>query len=233
MLLAITGIVINRLTSSNPELGAALLRYYWFRLSDVMLPAGAALVTVRLLARMKPQFPLAWQGVVATLIIGLTTLFGWRLVEKSRDPRPPADRQTLPTSSTDRRTTDRIYDDWQDVCEWIANETSSDECVLTPRLQQTFKWYAGRSEVVSWKDIPQDAHGILEWKKRIDDVFGRGETMSLANLSHQELSDLAEKYHFRYVIVQNDRRPYQWDVARVYRNGSYTVVTVPVSPARD
>lgn len=227
ILLAFVGIVIDRWTSTNPELGAVILRYYWFRLSDMLLPVGVALAVGRWLARRKLFFPLAWQGGIAMLIIGLASLHGWQLLEKSGDPRPPADRQTLPASARDRDYTDRVYDDWRDVCRWIAKKTPSDESFLTPRQQQTFKWYAGRSEVVSWKDIPQDAGGVLEWKERMDAVYGRGEYPSLAHLSQQELTELAEKYHFRYIIVQNNRGPYWWDVTRVYWNTTYTVVTLP------
>ena len=45
---------------------------------------------------------------------------------------------------------------------------------LIPRLAFTFKWYAGRGEVVNWKETPQDAASLVAWWKRIQDIYATG-----------------------------------------------------------
>ena len=50
----------------------------------------------------------------------------------------------------------------------------ADALFLTPRMSQTFRWYASRGEVVNWKDIPQDAKGIVEWWRRLGEIWGVG-----------------------------------------------------------
>ena len=41
-------------------------------------------------------------------------------------------------------------------------------------MQQSFKWYAGRSDVVNYKDIPQDPRSIVDWWRAINEIYGAG-----------------------------------------------------------
>jgi hypothetical protein len=67
--------------------------------------------------------------------------------------------------------TQETQKNWVRVCRWIADNTPQDALFLTPRKQQTFKWYAGRAEFVNWKDAPQDAPALLQWQRRMSDVW--------------------------------------------------------------
>ena len=49
-----------------------------------------------------------------------------------------------------------------------------DAVFLVPRDAQTFKWYTGQRDVVNWKDVPQDAKTLLEWWRRIQDIYATG-----------------------------------------------------------
>jgi hypothetical protein len=73
---------------------------------------------------------------------------------------------------------------WRDVCAWIRANTPGDACFVTPIEAETFKWQAQRGQFVNWKDIPQDARGIVEWKRRIDAVVKtRGKPEALRQLA--------------------------------------------------
>ena len=75
---------------------------------------------------------------------------------------------------------------------------------MTPRHQQTFKWYAGRAEVVNWKDVPQDAANLREWYRRFREVFPRRLGTLRVTIQYDQLRQLGEQYGVRYLIV--DRR---------------------------
>ena len=105
---------------------------------------------------------------------------------------------------------------------------------LTPRHQQSFKWYAHRAEVVNWKDVPQDAAALTLWQQRFDDVFpvAKGSRMIRVTIRHKTLRRYREDYGVRYLIV--DRRVVgpSLPLVRVYpageeRNDSYAVYELP------
>jgi hypothetical protein len=129
------------------------------------------------------------------------------------------------------------FRDWQRVCQWIEDETPSDAKFLTPREQQTFKWYAGRAEAVTWKDVPQDARGLIEWKKRMDDVHPREAAHrqhGLAAFDDLTLVGRAQKYGARYIVIDRRRGGRQIGLPRVYpqlgdENSSFEVYRVPES----
>jgi len=91
-------------------------------------------------------------------------------------------------------------------------------------LSHTFKWYARRSEVVNWKEIPQDARAIVRWWRRIEDIHGPGrqllEEPSLARLSAERLKQLGERYDADYVLTVREP-PLELDA--VYENRGYVI----------
>jgi hypothetical protein len=99
-------------------------------------------------------------------------------------------------------------DDWREVCRWANEETPTDAVFLVPRMSQTFRWYAGRGEVVTRKDLPQDAPAIVEWWQRLADIYGTGEQAtpadSLTQLGAERLRALSEKYGASYVVTRPD-----------------------------
>ncbi|MBL9124268.1 MAG: hypothetical protein JNG90_11595, partial [Planctomycetaceae bacterium] len=102
---------------------------------------------------------------------------------------------------------------------------------LTPRLTQTFKWYAGRAEVVNLKDVPQDARSIVDWWQRLASIhrvlLPTGERVwldSLAEQSPARLRELAARYEFDYLIAEREPK---LDLERIYSNNSYAVYRLP------
>jgi hypothetical protein len=112
------------------------------------------------------------------------------------------------------------------VCDWVRTNTANDAIFLTPLGQQTFKWYAQRGEVVTWKDIPQDAIGLAEWWKRYCRVRA-WEMSPLAPREYRErLRELASQYHVRYLLAVRPVVPAGARLRTVYTNGCFAVYQV-------
>lgn len=234
-------------------LAAPLLKYYWFRLSDSLLAIGAALAIGRLLVPALVQGAAAgtWGTIVAMLAVGAN--LSQIAYERSQErlpgsliqPRPTAD---LPAERTVQKGSSVVaasprplsaaeqFEYWRDVCRWVKDNTPPDAKVLTPRRQQTFKWYAQRAEVVSWKDVPQDAEGIVGWQRVLSEVFPPGSGQSgLTFHSDETLIALARKYGASYIIIDRTRSPRPIGLLPLYpdlprQNPAYGVYRVP--PAR-
>jgi hypothetical protein len=117
------------------------------------------------------------------------------------DPRSNADKASLPSDQDPQRSR-AIYHHWRNACQWIRSHTAADALFLTPRSQQTFKWYAQRSEVVSWKDVPQDSRGLLEWQQRVTDCAPIWNSdFGLAVQDPVAIHELVEKYDVDYLLI--------------------------------
>jgi hypothetical protein len=225
--IAACGMWIALTVAVAPDFAATWLRFYWFRMSDVMVPLGVSLAACRILWRAqqadRPWFAWALAAVLAVALGHMGQLASLR----HRDPRPPADSAT----------SDLVA--WRAICDWAALETPSDAVFLTPRNSQTFRWYSGRGEVVTRKDIPQDAAGIVEWWRRLQrlhladidtpNVHWRD---SLAELDADQLLELGREFGAQYVITTAD--PPLPLVQVGPRTSSYAVYRLtPTTPAKD
>jgi hypothetical protein len=157
---------------SDPEFAATLLRYYWFRWNDVIWPI-VLVFTITSMVRIlvshgressshRSQAQRAVVLIVASLL-PVTGFLGYRFWVSMTTELPPADRQTLIIRTEPRVDHLLTLEHWRAACEWVRTHTEKADLCLTPRYQQTFKWYAQRPEVVCWKDSPQDAKGLLQW----------------------------------------------------------------------
>ena len=214
--IACAGVAISLLEYTSTPLAAGLLRFYWFRLADVAVPLAAALVGADLVLHLLHTRPhVGKPALLSVILLAVFHVGGYALV------RPfPAE----PRSDWHRV---RNYADWCRACYWIAEsgQIPRDARFLTPRMAQTFKWYTGRSEVVNWKDVPQDARSIVRWWDEIRDIHavegsdGRRWHRSLSSLGAPRLARLGAKYDADYVlttrwprlnmpIVYDDRKSY-------------------------
>jgi hypothetical protein len=126
----------------------------------------------------------------------------------------------------------RYFEDWKKVCQFIERSTPEDEVLLTPRHQQSFKWYAGRAEVVNWKDVPQDTLHLIEWRRRFSDVFPMRLGRRRTTIRYEDLLKLQQQYHVRYMIVDRRVVGLELPLARVYprsneMNQTYAVYLLP------
>jgi len=223
VIIALTGGAICWLSFYAEDLGAALLRFYWFRLADFAVPMGVALEgTSFALGRLRWRPAVArWPVAIAILLAGVH--LGAHLL---RLPVAAPPRAYLVYA--DRSPEERLdfYADWRDACSWIARpgNVPANDRFLTPMMSHTFKWYTGRAEVANWKEIPQDAVAIVEWWQRIEEVYvvgrRRPEDESLADLGAERLQELGARYEARYVVTVTQPR---LDLPVLYENQTYIV----------
>jgi hypothetical protein len=153
------GLSINLFLSNEPLRAATLLRYYWFRQADAVIPAAVALALVCVAIELRRRSSRSAQLATAIIVLLCSAHLVRVTAERWRTPFPPAIA--------------RMHDPvaWVAACEWIRDHASPDDKCLIPRHAQSFKWYASRADVVNWKDIPQDAKSVVQWFARIEDVF--------------------------------------------------------------
>jgi len=243
--LAIVGIIIDQLIvlgiiiipsmySYFEGIAASLLKYYWYRLSDAMQPVGAALVLVAFIRSLESRRPVVGQWALMVAIVVAGANLAYTNYQRRDDFRPRADVQMLPTWVDDAEEARRTCKDWHRVCRWIMHNTDTNAKFLTPRAQQTFKWYAQRSEVCSWKDVPQNAVGIVEWWRTLHEIYpGQVIRNGLAMHGEGRLVELAHKYDADYIVTDRHMNPRALVLPRVYPtslsepNRSYEVYRVP------
>ena len=238
-LIAIIGGVISVFAKQVPDLAASLLRFYWFRLADAWVPFCGSLAIV---AWIMPTCDVQTnpQTLRVRLMIGSAILLAAGLVEVSHWNQrmnllvPGACRQSLIGLRPGDRLTaqQKAFEDWINVCQWIAENTDEDAVILTPRHQQTFKWYASRAEVVCWKDVPQDAASLVEWSRRIEAVFPPRLGGGRITINYLALRRFRQEYGASVLIA--DRRVFggSLPLVRLYPlggeiNGTYEVYAVP------
>lgn len=223
LLISLAGVAISLLEPFSPNTAYSLLRFYWFRLADGLVPFGLAMAIAALLAddaaigRLLPTRPAITRAVVALLLC-------LDLAYESRHWPLPGRTALMARSDTKVDAAP-----WREICDWVASNTPADACFLTPRGAASFTWWTGRREVVGWKNSPQDARSLVEWRQRFVDCFSRdgGFTnmeRSTAALGSERLKTVAEKYDATHAIVPLDvpgidTLPF----TRLYANRGYAV----------
>lgn len=238
--IAAVGLVLGVLPAFAPELAAKWLRLYWFRFSDAIVPlfvASFAVASIRPLglsldaSASLPRL-VRWLGP-ALVLVGMIG-FGWVVVDSMRDGVPVSVRNRLLgwEAGADRARQAETFRDWRAACRWAAESTDPGASFLTPRHQQTFKWYAGRCEVVNWKDVPQDADSLVRWKKRFFDVFPPRLGMTKVTIHYETLRRYRREYGADYLLVDRRVVPDDLPLVRLYpldprNNRTYHVYQLP------
>ena len=124
---------------------AALLKFYPFRLADVLVPLAVSVVLVGALERRSRPTMKWWLGAV---LFVLALARAHSVVETNRYSR-------------------ELRADWIAACQWIDGQLPREAVVQAPHNGWAFKWFARRAEFVAFKDCPQDAAGIVEWNRRL------------------------------------------------------------------
>lgn len=199
---ALIGLLIDVFLSPyRPSTASSLLRFYWFRWADVAVPLAVTMALFQL-TRYTGNAASAGSKLGATSVILAGILAaGFQVQANWKNSTPAAD--VLVVSSTGPRVvqSDR-YTDWLAVCDWIRNNTPEDSLWLTPKYQQSFKWYAHRAEVVCWKDVPQDNQSVHQWYERILACEPpRNSEGRIRQWTGDELLTIARKYDSPWILL--------------------------------
>jgi hypothetical protein len=228
--ISLVGCLIALAEPFAPDLALGLLRYYWFRLADVVVPftlaasAAAVLTDDGACARILPGRPTVVRGLVVVALLldlGLQSRH-WPLPGRT-GLRPRADSKV-----------DAVA--WADVCAWVKDHVPPGSRFLTPRGAASFTWRTGLPEVVAWKNSPQDAVSLLEWRRRILDCFSADGTLadmerSTAALGADRMRDVVDRYGADHAIVPLDvtgldALPFE----RLHANDRYAVYSLTPPP---
>lgn len=228
--IAVCGMMVGTLPALVPDLAAKLLRFYWFRLSDAIVPLVFAVLVVHAW-----NVPSMVVRRAAMLVLAIAVcLFGFSSYDKMRIGVPPSVSNQLLGWDPDAAPSAQqaTMRDWLAVCRWARLSTPSDEVFLTPRHQQTFKWYAGRAEVVNWKDVPQDASSLLQWRRRFFEVYPMRLGTIRVSINYQNLRTLRDRYGVRFMIVDRRVTGPNLPLVRLYpvesqANPTYAVYELP------
>ncbi len=207
LLFSFAGLLLSGVAEQGGE-GAVFanrfLRFYFFRLADVAVPASLALVTGCILSRWiadRGDFP---HQACSGIFMGCILVAGATLVQENHaDGRPNADARTLLSDPVDSGRTSQIYRNWRKACDWILENTDQDAVFITPAQQQTFKWYAGRTEVCCWKDVPQDPNTMAKWRKRIRLLVEpqRASDLGMFVYSDEQILEMADRFGATHLLA--------------------------------
>ncbi len=204
LLISFGGLVLSGLADNGSEFCQGLLRFYWFRLADFAVPASVSLASCFVIAfwlELENDIFRRISSCIFTVCIFLAAAV--MFVERNQTIIPEADLRSLPQYPADQKRFNETWRNWVKVCDWVESNTPVDAVFLTPSQQQTFKWYASRSEVVSWKDIPQDAESIVQWRERLNRIQlpQQSSELQLLTYSDDQLERLANDYGADYLVL--------------------------------
>ena len=229
VLISCSGFVISLCEPFAPYFTYGLLRFYWFRLADGLVPLGlCVLLTHFLFLPQAIRLGGLLRGRRSCLTALILCFFAYDSVIQSR-------HWPLLANSFHPRS-DKLVEtaSWSDVCQWVQKETPPAACFLTPRGAASFLWRAQRSEVVAWKNVPQDPISIVEWRDRVIDCFSYDGTIknlarSTCSLGMARLNRVANTYNADFIIAPlksfnaMPRQP-----RAMYRNKHYVVIEIPI-----
>jgi hypothetical protein len=205
-ILAMFGLVFDLIFSHlAPKFASSILRFYWFRWNDVTLPLYAALIFYAIvIGQLRLNSHNEWNTRKILASLGLVLVISLLVTRYKRNTEtdiPAGEKQSFSLKSDSLETRLKQYADWKDVCRWINENTDESGLWLTPRRQQSFKWQTRRPELAVWKDMPQNAHAVVEWSTRLNDAYKFDKLKQLQPLSSEELERLVNKYQIRYVLL--------------------------------
>jgi len=160
---------------------SALLKFYPFRLGDILLPIAVSIAAV---AHLRKELSAirspgrAQCGSVVTFLGAVGLAFSIPFVDQNPSRLSPAEQKH-----------------WRSAAEWIRDQTPTDSLVYATNNSWALRWETGRPEYVNYKDMPQDPHSIVVWNNRqwviarwrkaafVDGAVSTGELRELRNLT--------------------------------------------------
>lgn len=242
--IAAGGFWLDILLAPLNSVRAAVMRFYWFRLSDIFVPVG---ISAGLVGSVASQTRIAKEELSQTmqkttlprgvafsaLLLGLIG-FAFAMQSDGFGARASSlQQQNWRLSKLDESDPSElavIDDAWLDACRWVRdNDLPPGSLFLTPTRQQTFKWYAHRPDLVTWKDIPQDAASIAHWWVRRGEVYQLGDWPWT---NPEQLANIVATYRVTHVVWPHSvsyasRYPVPDEVEKLYQNDVFVVYQLP------
>lgn len=184
-----------------------LLKFYPFRLADLLIMVAVALSAVEFWRTRAVAIPAASFVLTAAACVAAIRV-------------PNLDQNPSRMSAAKRR-------DWRAAMQWLQLHTAKDSLVLGANEDWALKWYAERPEYSNYKDCPQDPPSLVEWNNRLR-KFAAWTQQAFADdgvLSASELTVLHDQTGIDYLICG---RLGPFSATPVYENGSFRIyATVP------
>jgi hypothetical protein len=221
--ISLVGLLVSLCEPFAPAFTYGLLRFYWFRLADGLVPLSLALAIA---AWMNPPQPRP-HGPPPFMRWAVVALLCLDLAHESRHWPLPGREPLLARS-------DRFMQgaSWRDICGWVRDQTPADARFLVPRMAGSFVWRTGRREVVCWKNIPQGPQSLVDWRQRIVDCYSRDGSLTAlephaSRLGPARVLEAARRYGADYVIVPAaDGMLDGPSFERLHANGDYAVYRI-------
>lgn len=251
VLIAIAGWIINLFIAVAPDTVLNLLRFYFYRLVDVMLPVGCSLLAVEICRNPVPvSAQLESKKEKKTKKGGKNTV-GARGSRRNRPEQPGVRRMALAVlcvvsvyqvyMSAQRMMTPAAprscvkadqYWAWRDICEKAAENTPPGETFMVPYNTRTFTWFSRRNVVCVWKDMPQDAESFVEWWNRINFLYygtqlgeygepKYGRIRKFEETPRERFPQIARRFGVRYVVGPRGAISDAFPV--VYENDAFSI----------
>jgi len=192
ILIALAGIVIGlgpRPIAQMPGYAwrLKLLKFYFFRLGDLMVPVALSLTATQLGLAWKEKGTNLWTRP-ATLLVSQIVIVWGAVCIPFPDARPS-------------RMSPAKLQDWKSACRWIQAHSQTSDLVYVADTGWAAKWFAQRPEYVNFKDMPQDAASIIEWNHRLWNIARwRKAAMADEQVTSEELRELRMQTGIRYFI---------------------------------
>ncbi len=197
------------------ELRVKMLKFYPFRLADLLVPLAVAFEIFDYLSRqtmaIRQRWSQLWQQSVVLLATGAIMALATQLPGSDRNPSGLSTQQQA---------------DWIVTCEWIRDHTPPQALLYATNERWAVKWYAERSEYVNYKDCPQDARSLLEWNRR-QWVISKWHTATFADwkVTPEELATLHAQTGITHLLVSRTGPILQ---TPVFEQGDFKVYELPV-----
>ncbi len=206
---------------------ASVMKFYWFRLSDVLVPTAAALFATHGIMLSLARDSKWGRGALVAALAIVTAHLGFLALHHQAVTVPRADSRSMITN----------FADWRSICRdaTALPGANGPARFITPWNAVTFKWYSSRSDVVCLKDIPQDAASIVKWWETMKDIYlERSETGfaprgSFTEYPVAELLQFSRDYDADYLITEST--PEIPGLPRVAVNRSYAIYQLRAVPS--
>jgi hypothetical protein len=230
VLLVFVGIAIDRAT---PWLGRAVaagyLRYYWYRMSDAVIPIVLSCSLLWWWNTWRSQGLRVFGASIAVLAIA------WNLGDIAWQRHvvqvPESMFTWLKDKPLDTLSRRDYYTHWLACCRWVREHTEPTDLFVTTSTPASFVWHAERAEVMSWKNAPQDAQGLVDWLKRYENVRNQKKLhtpeIDITLPLPIRWQAVAKQYNAQYVVIERRKEPLPgW--SRVYPNANESNPTFAV-----